>query len=156
MTGTSLIDRSLESALGGQSGLPLLLTANWVGIGISSRFLVYIGMPLLTPSTSGRWTLSRTAWRRRRVGSLSLMASCWRPETIYQCVSGHRRGSDGSRWLLGISRTTGGQPAHGMREVAAASGGSAPTSNAKSGNAACLEGSERGLYSLSQRYWPQS
>ena len=51
-------------------------------------------------------------------------------------VSGHWRGSDGSGWLLGISRTTGGRSARGMREVAAASGGSAPTSNETSGNAA--------------------
>ena len=51
-------------------------------------------------------------------------------------VSGHRRGSDGSGWLLGISRTTGGRSARGMRAVAAASGVSAPTSNATSGNAA--------------------
>ena len=28
--------------------------------------------PLLTPSSSGRWTLSRTAWRGRRVGPRSL------------------------------------------------------------------------------------
>ena len=51
-------------------------------------------------------------------------------------VSGHQRDSDSSGWLLGISRTTGGRSARGMREVAAASGGSAPTSNATSGNAA--------------------
>ena len=35
-----------------------------------------------------------------------------------------------------ISRTTGGRSARGMRAVAAASGGSAPTSIEKSGNAA--------------------
>ena len=51
-------------------------------------------------------------------------------------VSGHRRGSDSSGWLLGISRTTGGRSARGMREVAAASGVSTPTSKATSGNAA--------------------
>ena len=51
-------------------------------------------------------------------------------------VSGHRRGSDGSGWLLCVSRTTGERSAHGMLEVAAASGGSAPMSNATSGNAA--------------------
>ena len=53
-----------------------------------------------------------------------------------QGVSGHQRCSDGSGWLLGIFRTTGGQSARGMQEVAAASGVSAPTSNATSGNAA--------------------
>ena len=91
--------------------------------------------PLLTQSTSGRWTLSRTAWRRRRAGPWSLMVSCWRPEP-FTGVSRHRWGSDGSGWLLGISRTTGGRSARGMQEVAAASGVSAPTSNATSGNAA--------------------
>ena len=50
-------------------------------------------------------------------------------------VSGHWRGSDGSGVLQGISSTTGGRSSCGMREVAAASGGSAPTSIATSGNA---------------------
>ena len=51
-------------------------------------------------------------------------------------VSGRRRGSDCSGWLLGISRTTGGRSARGMWAVAAASGVSAPTSKETSGNAA--------------------
>ena len=51
-------------------------------------------------------------------------------------ISGHRRGSDSSGWLLGIPRTTGGRSTCGMRAVAAASGISAPTSSATSGNAA--------------------
>ena len=51
-------------------------------------------------------------------------------------VSGHWRGSDCSGGLLAISRTTGGWSARGMRAVAAASGGSAPTSIETSGNAA--------------------
>ena len=51
-------------------------------------------------------------------------------------VSGHRRGSDCSGWLLGISRTTGGRSARGMWAVAAVSGVSAPTSKETSGNAA--------------------
>ena len=51
-------------------------------------------------------------------------------------VSGHWRGSDCSGGLLAISRTTGGRSARGMRAVAAASGGSAPTSIETSGNAA--------------------
>ena len=50
-------------------------------------------------------------------------------------VSGHRQGSDCSGWLLEISRTTGRHSAHGMQAVAAASGGSAPTSIETSGNA---------------------
>ena len=51
-------------------------------------------------------------------------------------VFGHWRGSDCSGVLEVISRTTGGQSACGMRAVAAASGGSAPTSIETSGNAA--------------------
>ena len=38
--------------------------------------------------------------------------------------------------LLGISSTTGGRSSRGVREVAAVSGGSNPTSIATSGNAA--------------------
>ena len=51
-------------------------------------------------------------------------------------ISVYRRGSDGSGRLLGISSTTGGRSAHGMREVAAASGCLAPTSSLTSGRAA--------------------
>ena len=51
-------------------------------------------------------------------------------------VSGHRRNSEGSGMLPGISSTTGGRSARGMQEVAAASGGSASTSNLTSGRAA--------------------
>ena len=51
-------------------------------------------------------------------------------------VSEHRRGSDCSGGLLGMSRTTGGRPACGMRAVAAASGSSTPTAKETSGNAA--------------------
>ena len=43
-------------------------------------------------------------------------------------VSRHRRGSDCSGGLLGMSTNTGGRSARGMRAVAAASGGSIPTS----------------------------
>ena len=45
------------------------------------------------------------------------------------------RGSDGSGRPPGISSTTGGNSARGMREVAAASGSSTPTSNLTSGRA---------------------
>ena len=51
-------------------------------------------------------------------------------------VSGHWRGSEGSGVLQGISSITGGRSSRGMREVAAASGGSTPTSIVTSGNAA--------------------
>ena len=51
-------------------------------------------------------------------------------------VSGHWCGSEGSGVLLGISSITGGRSSRGMQEVAAASGGSTPTSIATSGNAA--------------------
>ena len=68
---------------------------------------------------------------------LSLLWPCTGGLNHLPGVSGHRRGSDGSGWLLGISRTTGGRSACGMWAVTAASGVSAPTSNATSGNAAC-------------------
>ena len=51
-------------------------------------------------------------------------------------ISVYRRGSDGSGRPPGISSTTGGRSAHGMREVAAASGSSALTSSLTSGRAA--------------------
>ena len=51
-------------------------------------------------------------------------------------VSGHWQGSEGSGVLLGISSITGGRSSRGMREIAAASGGSSPTSIVTSGNAA--------------------
>ena len=51
-------------------------------------------------------------------------------------VSGHWRDSDCSGWLLEICRTTGGRSARGMRAVAAASGGSGPTSIETSDNVA--------------------
>ena len=51
-------------------------------------------------------------------------------------VSGHWRGSEGSGVLQGISSITGGRFSRGMREVAAASGGSTPKSIMTSGNAA--------------------
>ena len=49
-------------------------------------------------------------------------------------VSGHWRGSDCSGGLLGMSKTNGGRSARGMRAVAAASGGSIPSSKETSGN----------------------
>ena len=52
-------------------------------------------------------------------------------------VSRHRRGSDCFGGLLGMSKTTGGRSACGMRAVAAASSCSTPTSKETSGNAAC-------------------
>ena len=51
-------------------------------------------------------------------------------------VSGHRRGSDCSGWLLRMSRITGGRSARGTWAVAVASGVSTPTSIETSGNAA--------------------
>ena len=77
MTGTSFIDRSLEGALGGQSGVPLLMTAYLGKVRDKDlvKFLCLYGKPLLTPSAGWRWTLPRTAWRRRRAGPRSLVAS---------------------------------------------------------------------------------
>ena len=85
MTGTSFTDRSLRW-LGGQSGSPLFWTATGYGIRISSRFFVYTRGPLLKPSTSGRGSLSRTKWRRRRAGPQSLLVSYWRPEPFTGCI----------------------------------------------------------------------
>ena len=51
-------------------------------------------------------------------------------------MSVHWSGSEGSGVLQGISSITGGRSSRGMREVAAASGSSTPTSIATSGNAA--------------------
>ena len=99
------------------------------------KFLCLYGEPLPTPSASWRSTLSRTAWRRRRAGHRSLVASGWRPEPS-PGVSGHWRGSDCSGALLVISRTTGGRSTRGMWAVAAASSSSAPTSIETSGKAA--------------------
>ena len=42
--------------------------------------------PLLTPSSSERWTLSRTAWRGRRASLRSLRAPYRRPEPFTRCV----------------------------------------------------------------------
>ena len=153
MTGTSFIDRSLERVLGGQSGLPLLLTANWVGIGISSKFLVYTGMPLLAPSTSGSWALSRTAWRRRRAGPRSLMATCWRPEPFTGCIRApEAQTAPYGCWVFPglleggphvecgrLQRLLAVLPPRLMRHQAMQR----------------VEGSERGLDSLSQRFWPE-
>ena len=75
--------------------------------------------------------------RRGEEGEL-VLGLLWSPAGVRNhlpCVSGHRRGSDGSGMLLVISSTSGGRSAHGMREVAAAFGSSTPTSIATSGNA---------------------
>ena len=50
-----------------------------------STFLLIYGGPLLTPSTGWGWTLLRTAWRRRRAGPRSLVASGWGPEPFTGC-----------------------------------------------------------------------
>ena len=57
---------------------------------------------------------------------------------------------------MDISRTTGGRSARGMREVAAASGGPAPTSISTSGNAASGEVRAGSVLSLSQLSMTQS
>ena len=87
MTGTSSIDRSQKGALGWQSGLPLLRTAYLGRVRDKDlvKFLCLYGEPLLTSSAGWQWTLSRTAWRRRRAGPWSLVASGWRPEPFTGC-----------------------------------------------------------------------
>ena len=120
--------------LGGQSGSPLL----WLPLdresGSCQGILFILGCRYShhLPEVDGRFL-------GRRGGGEMVLVLLWpRAGGLSHLpgVSGHRRGSDSSGLLLGISRTTGGRSARGMREVAAASGGSAPTSNATSGNAA--------------------
>ena len=135
MTGTSFINRSQKGVLGRQSGSPLLLTAYWKGnwdlVKISC---LYQGCRYShhLPETEGGFL-----GQRGEGGELVLILlwPCARGLNHLPGVSGHRRSSDGSGLLLGISKTTGGHSACGMREVAAASGGSAPTSSAMSGKA---------------------
>ena len=136
MTGTSFINRSQTRVLGRQSGSPLLPTAYWKG----NRDLVKVSClyqgrrySYHLPETEGRF-LGRCG----EGGELVLILLWPHAGGLNHLpgVSGHRRSSDGSGLLLGISKTTGGRSARGMREVAAASGGSAPTSNVMSGKAA--------------------
>ena len=67
---------------------------------------------------------------------LGLLWPCFGGLNHLPGVSGQQRSSDGSGMLPGIASTTGGRSARGMRKVAAASGGSAPTSNLTSDRAA--------------------
>ena len=118
MTGTSFINRSQTGALGRQLGSPLLLTAYWKG----NRDLVKISCLYQghryshhLPETEGCFL-----GRRGEGGELVLVLlwPCAGGLNHLPGVSGHRRSSDGSGLLLGISRTTGGRSARGMREVA--------------------------------------
>ena len=135
MTGTSFIDRSLRR-VGRAVGITFISDCYWVGIRISSRFLFILEGRYShhLPAEDGRFL------GRRGEGGELVLGLFWPRaggRNHLSGVSGHWRGSDGSGLLLEISRTTGGRSARGMREVAAASGGSAPTSIATSGNAAC-------------------
>ena len=47
---------------------------------------MFILEPLLTPSSMGRWTLSRMAWRGRRASPRSLGAPCRRLEPLTRLV----------------------------------------------------------------------
>ena len=103
--------------------------------GSRQEFLFITGVLLLAPPASGGRSLPGTAWRRRRAGPQSLVALLGGLDPLLG-KSVYWRGSDGSGRPPGISSTTGGRSARGMQEVAAASGGSAPTSNLTSGRAA--------------------
>ena len=123
-------------ALGGQSGLPLLLTA-YLGrdrdlVKVLCLYVVSHYSPHL-PAGDGCFL------GRRGEGGELVLGLLW-PHAgglnHLPGVDGHWRGSDCSGWLLEISGTTGGRSARGMQAIAAASGGSAPTSIETSGNAA--------------------
>ena len=128
MTGTSFIKRSQKGVLGRHSGSPLFLTAYWK----SNRDLVKVSCLYQgrryshhLPETEGRFL-----GRRGEGGELVLVLSWPRvggPNHL-PGVSGHWRSSNGSGMLPGISKATGERSARGVREVATASGGSAPTS----------------------------
>ena len=143
MTGTSFINRSQTEAFGEAVGITFIVDClkegNW---DLVKSFCLYQGRrysPHL-PVTEGRFL-----GRRGEGGELvlGLLWPLFGGLNHLPGVSGHRRSSDGSGMLLGISRTTGGRSAHGMREVAAASGGSAPTSSLTSGKAAQWRGLSR-------------
>ena len=98
-----------------------------LGIRISSSFFVYTVSRYthLLPARDGRFL------GRRGGGGELVLGLLWPRDgglNHLPGVSGHWRGSDCSGGLLAISRTTEGRSARGMRAVAAASGGSAPTS----------------------------
>ena len=134
MTETSSIDRSLRR-VGRAVGITFISDCYWVGIRTSLRFLFILEGRYShhLPTEDGRFL----GWHGEG-GEPVLGLICPRAGDLNHLpgVSGHRSGSDGSGLLLEISRTTGGRSARGMWEVAVASGGSAPTSIATSGNEA--------------------
>ena len=105
-----------------------------LGIRISSSFFVY-----MESSYSHHLLAGDGRFLGRREGGELVLGLLWPLDgglNHLPGISGHWRGSDCSGVLLVISRTTGGRSAHGMQAVAAASGGSAPSSIEMSGNAA--------------------
>ena len=105
-----------------------------LGIRISSSFFVYKVSRYShhLPAGDGRFL----GWRGE--GGELVLGLLWPLDgglNHLPGVSGHWQGSDCSGLLQVISRTTGGQFTRGMRAIAAASGGSAPTSIETSVNA---------------------
>ena len=136
MTGTSFINRSLKGVWEGSRGITFITDCYWIGNqDLVKVSCLYWGRRYLhhLPEAEGCFL------GRRGEGEELVLILLWpRAGGLNHLpgVSGHQRGSDGPGLLLGISRTTGGHSARGVREVAAASGGSAPTSSATSGKAA--------------------
>ena len=122
--------------MGGQSGFPLLRTDFSGRDRDSVKFLCLYLVSCYShhlPAGDGRFL------GRRGEGGELVLGLLWpRAGGLNHLpgVCGHWQGSDCSGRPLAISRTTGGRSARGMRAVAAASGGSAPTSIEASGNAA--------------------
>ena len=105
---------------------------------------------LLTPPSSGRWPLSRTAWRRRRAGPRSLLASCWRLEPFTGCIWA-------PAWLRRLWTAAGDFQDH-WRAVRMWNAGSCsgvlavlPLRLSRHQVIQSVEGSERGLFPLSER-----
>ena len=136
MTGTSFINRSQTEVFGEAVGITFIVDCLKEGNrDLVKSFCLYQGCRYShhLPVTEGRFLGWRGEGGELVLGLLLLFFG-----GLNQLpgVSGHRRSSDGSDMLPGISSTTGGRSARRMREVAAASGGSAPTSNLTSGRAA--------------------
>ena len=131
VTGTSFINRSLKG-VGRAVGFTFIIDCYWVGNqDLVKVSCLYWGCRYShhLPEVDGRFL----GWRGEGGEVvLVLLWPCAGGQNHLLGVSGHRHGSG---LLLGISRTTEGWSTCGMREVAVASGGSAPTSSTMAGNA---------------------
>ena len=136
MTGTSFINRSPEGHWEGSQDFLYLRTAY---SGRDRDLVKFLCLYVVSRYSHHPPAGDRRFLGRRGEGGELVLGLLWLHAgglNHLPGASGHWRGSDCSEGLLAISRTTGGRSAHGMREVAVASGGSAPTSIETSGNAA--------------------